>query len=456
MTKELIKTPNNPLHELEEVFPKYKQARIQDVEDVLNEFVEWEELDNEKAHDLFIWFVRSRVMDYKTGSRKPEENIHEFLEIMMMEGIQCRYNMMTHREEIICNKWSHNEVIGLAEENRIYKVEETVRKYRFPYKSIKKYLKLGATPYHPVLDWINSKEWDGKDRFEDLFKTLDIQNANKELAKVYLWKWSLAGCRAILTQNGFISENVLILKGEQGAGKTQWLTRLAPLGFVKTGLQLNPANKDSVLEATSIWIAELGEFDGTTTKSATAILKAFLSKRVDNIRKPYGIAEELIPRKTLFCGSVNTESFLVDDTGNRRYWVLEIGDVNHKHEIDMQQYWRQVMETALLDKEDHPHWLEKDETKMQDMESKKFRDFHPLCQKILKIENQLIAESYDPTQIADLIDEKSLKPHESKVIKQFMVSELGWSIKKRGGRQYWLINPNVYVPSQGEEDEAPF
>ena len=455
--KKLIPTSNAPLDELEELFPKFKQARIQDVEDALSELVEWgDDLDSEKAQELFSWFVKSRVIEYKAGTRKPEENIHEFLEIMDREGVKCRYNMMTHREEIICSKWEHNAVIGLAEENNIYQVEETVRKYKFPYQRVKKYIKLAATPYHPAYDWINSKEWDKKDRFEELFNSLNVKNENKELAKVYLWKWSLAGCRAILTQEGFVSENVLIFKGLQAAGKTKWLTGLAPLGCVKTGLQLNASNKDSVLEATSVWIAELGEFDGTTSKSATAILKAFLSKRIDNIRKPYGIAEELIPRKTLFCGSVNTESFLVDDTGNRRYWVLETDDINHRHGIDMQQYWAQVMETALIDKEEQPHWLTKEELKMQNFESKKFRDLHPLCQKILKIENELMADKYHPSEIATKIDVAVLKPHESKVIKQFMVSELGWTIQMRGGRQYWLINPNVYTPSDSEEDDVPF
>jgi len=262
----------------------------------------------------------------------------------------------------------------------------------------------------------------------------------------------LAGCRAILTQQGFISENVLILKGDQGAGKTKFLSKLAPPGCVKTGIQLNPSNKDSVLEATSVWIAELGELDGTTSKSDTASLKAFFSKNIDYIRKPYGVTEELIPRKTIFCGSVNSDTFLVDDTGNRRYWVLEIGEANHKHEINMQQYWRQVMETAILDKEEHPHWLTKEEAKAQNLESRKFKDMNPLCQKILKIENQLIDEKYSTQEIASLIEHDNLKPHESKVIKQFMISDLGWSLEPRGGRQYWLINPNVYVPSEGSED----
>ena len=50
---------------------------------------------------------------------------------------------------------------------------------------------------------------------------------------------------------------------------------------------------------------------------------------------------------------------------------------------------------------------------------------------------------------------ESIKPHESKVIKQFMINELGWTQSNIGGRQYYLINPNVYVP-EGEESDAPF
>ena len=40
--KKLMPTPNAPLDELEELFPKFKQAIIQDVEDALSELVEWE------------------------------------------------------------------------------------------------------------------------------------------------------------------------------------------------------------------------------------------------------------------------------------------------------------------------------------------------------------------------------------------------------------------------------
>ena len=444
-----------PLLDLGQLIPDYSDLRIQDVEEVLEDLVLFEgQIDQIQSDELLNAFVLARVQECKSGKRKPEEHLRMFMTILKGENIRSCYNIMTHRNEIICNNWISQTVVGQAEEQKIYKVEEVLKKYNFPIRSVEKYLMLSAEPYHPVMEWINSKEWDGVDRFPDLFNSLGCINENQDLAKVYLWKWSLAGCRAILTQKGFVSENILVFKGNQGAGKTRWLYSLAPEGFVKTGLQLNPSNKDSVLEATSVWIAELGELDGTTTKSDTASLKAFFSKSIDNVRKPYGRTEELIPRKTIFCASVNTDTFLVDDTGNRRYWILEIKETNPKHEIDLQQYWSQVMETAKLNPEDHPHWLDKEEAKLQDIESKKFKDVHPLCQKILKL--SFIHEKYTTTEIASLIDHENLKPHESKVIKQFMLGELGWSEQRRGSNQYWLINPDAHKPKKGEENEVLF
>lgn len=122
----------------------------------------------------------------------------------------------------------------------------------------------------------------------------------------------------------------------------------------------------------------------------------------------------------------------------------------------MQQFWKQVMETAVLDIEKYPHWLNKEEAKMQDIESNKFRDLHPICQKILKIESQLIDELYTTQEIATLIEHENLKPHESRIIKQFMISGLGWTQRAKGGNRYWLVNPDVYVPSESEDSEVLF
>ena len=249
----------------------------------------------------------------------------------------------------------------------------------------------------------------------------------------------LTVCQGYFGSKGFCSENVLVFKGEQGAGKTRFVVSLAPNDYIKTGLQISPNNKDSVLEGTSAWIVEIGELDATTRKNDHAQLKAFLSKSADYIRKPYAVAEEMIPRKTSFCATVNTDSFLVDDTGNRRYWVIEVGDVNAKHGIDMQQFWHQMYETAILDVEKHPHWLEKEEKKMQQIESEKYRELHTICQKISNL--IFTEEKYLTEEIAALVGVDKPTTHECKVIKQFMLNDLGFKYQTRGGNRYYLINP---------------
>jgi putative DNA primase/helicase len=50
---------------------------------------------------------------------------------------------------------------------------------------------------------------------------------------------------------------------------------------------------------------------------------------------------------------VNREDFLVDDTGNSRWWTLPLTAINYDHDIDMQQLWAQVYHIYETDK---PNW----------------------------------------------------------------------------------------------------
>jgi predicted P-loop ATPase len=52
-------------------------------------------------------------------------------------------------------------------------------------------------------------------------------------------------------------------------------------------------------------------------------VKAFLSQATDLFRVPYGKATEAFPRRGIIVGSTNRSTgFLIDDTGNRRFWVI--------------------------------------------------------------------------------------------------------------------------------------
>jgi putative DNA primase/helicase len=149
---------------------------------------------------------------------------------------------------------------------------------------------------------------------------------------------------ALLEPSGIAAAGALVLSGPQNCGKSYWVKHLCPVpGAIGTGLHLDPAQKDSVLASLRYLISELGEMDSTTSRSHTGMLKAFLTNDKDVIRIPYAAKDTEYPRRTVFVGTVNGTGFLVDDTGNRRFWVLEVDRCDVLSAEDMQQVWAEYL-----------------------------------------------------------------------------------------------------------------
>jgi putative DNA primase/helicase len=197
--------------------------------------------------------------------------------------------------------------------------------------------------FNPVIDWLNGVPWDGHNRTADLFRCLVLHpDEDVAMAEMLFCKW-LRGAVAIGTGRASRMEYVLTLVDPKGGtGKTRFFASLCPQELRKDGVILDTSKTDSIKIATSYWLVELGELDGTFNRSERGKLKAFLSEEVDEIRLPYGRTYIKYPRRTAFFASVNSDAFLVDDSGNRRFWPIRVLDVNHQHNIDMQQVWAQV------------------------------------------------------------------------------------------------------------------
>lgn len=138
---------------------------------------------------------------------------------------------------------------------------------------------------------------------------------------VFLKKW-LIGAVARVLDPGCKNDCALILQGIQGIGKSSFFQTLGGEGFDDSMSDLG--SKDSLLVMHRCWIQELSEFDKISSKKAAGEIKAFLTRTTDVFRKPYGEKAESYPRRSVFCGSVNKNSFLLDETGNRRFWVIPI------------------------------------------------------------------------------------------------------------------------------------
>ena len=117
-------------------------------------------------------------------------------------------------------------------------------------------------------------------------------------------------------------DNMLIFEGEGGHGKSTLLRLLG--GEFFTDARINVNDKDSLLILQGMWIIELPELEGMN-KADSSDMKRFMTQHTDLFRPPYGRRLIKVPRRCILGGSVNHDVYLKDDSGNRRFWPIEVG-----------------------------------------------------------------------------------------------------------------------------------
>lgn len=116
-------------------------------------------------------------------------------------------------------------------------------------------------------------------------------------------------------------DTACVLMGDQGARKSSFWNVLGGEFFSDSLKDIS--SKDDLMILHRSWIMEWAELDYITGKKHAGQIKAFLSQHTDTFRVPYGKATEQFPRRGIIVGSTNkTTGFMVDETGNRRFWVI--------------------------------------------------------------------------------------------------------------------------------------
>lgn len=112
---------------------------------------------------------------------------------------------------------------------------------------------------------------------------------------------------------------MLILKGGQGIGKSTFFNVLCGEKYY----QENLSDLKKTFESTQgKWFVEIGELDAMKKAEATAI-KTYITLRKETYRVPYERTSRDYYRRFVLIGTTNDNDFLVDETGNRRFIVLE-------------------------------------------------------------------------------------------------------------------------------------
>lgn len=199
--------------------------------------------------------------------------------------------------------------------------------------------------YNPVLDTLRAAVWDGHNRLPQLFELIGIET--DELSQVLVTKWLKQSVALLFNDPGdpFGADGVLVLNGEQGAGKTSFFRHLAiKNAWFGEGETINDRDKDTLRRTITVWIAELGEVEATL-KSDINALKGFVTKGFDEYRLPYGRTDIHAPRMTSLCATCNSDRYLIDPTGNRRWWSVPFNRTVPRAELlalDALQLWAQI------------------------------------------------------------------------------------------------------------------
>ena len=246
-----------------------------------------------------------------------------------------------------------------------------------------------VNPFHPVVERLNSVEaWDGVDRFGLL--TSKIESPHPRLVEKVLRAWMR---QAIVAAHGSYGKvpprDVLTLAGDQAIGKTSFLRKLAAAigdNVFGEGQHLDPKNKDSVKLAVMYWMVELGELDGTFRKSDIAALKSFISLPVDTLRLPFMRKESTWQRRTVYAATVNDREFLVDQSGNKRWRVIEV----ERFDLDgiqamvddgtLLKIWKQMQAEVQAGA---PWWLDAETEKKMEQHVDQYRRRSPVEQALM-------------------------------------------------------------------------
>lgn len=202
--------------------------------------------------------------------------------------------------------------------------------------------------YDPVREWMMQLPvWDGRDRLGELADRVPTRAEGwREDFKVWM--------RSMVSQwmgrsQMYGAQMVLMLMGGQGTRKSTFMRMLLPPELHPYYIdRIDFANQKEALRALGRFLLiNIDEYD-QVTKRQTAFLKHLIQRTDVKERKMYETTYEQRQRYAAFCATTNCQQPLKDETGARRYLVVEVSgvidtDTTGERAIDYGQLYAQAV-----------------------------------------------------------------------------------------------------------------
>lgn len=169
----------------------------------------------------------------------------------------------------------------------------------------------------PFKEWLKGLEWDGTQRLKSMYRLFEV--APSTYAE-HTFAWWLISAVARTMRPGSQVDHMLVLQGAQGFYKSSALAALVPEPpYYTTFGGQDLSNKDSKAHLHGPVLVCIDEMAALKGRNAETI-KHFITERTDRFRPSYGMYTKDFPRSNVFCGTTNSDTFLEDVTGGRRFW----------------------------------------------------------------------------------------------------------------------------------------
>lgn len=274
-----------------------------------------------------IYVVRGALeKTEKNGIRCTLNNYLAVLQADPLLADSLRFNQLTQRIDVVKKLWWNDGITALTDEGEDFLSAYFEEYYTINHeKNMKKALRIVANnnKYHPIRDYLNSLEWDGKERIRYVLHRY-MGADDSDLTYHCLLHFMLGAIRRVF-EPGCKYEELLCLVGGQGAGKSTFFRFLA-IKDEWFSDDLKKLDDERIYgKIRGHWIMEMPEMIAAISAKRNEEIKSFLSRQMDTYRIPYQQYEEDRPRQCVFAGTTNTKQFIpFDRTGSRRFLPVAV------------------------------------------------------------------------------------------------------------------------------------
>ncbi len=174
-------------------------------------------------------------------------------------------------------------------------------------------------------------------------------------AATFLKLFLVSAVRRILVPGTKVDTMLVLYSPKEGRFKSQLAEALFGAEWFRDQMPaLDGRDASHALEGS--WGIEIPELD-RIMRAETSTTKEFLSRRVDKYRA-FGTGSKIeYPRQCVFIGTTNYPDFLESDTGNRRFWPVEVFGIIDLAFVKANRdaIWSEAVALALTNM---PHWLD--------------------------------------------------------------------------------------------------